>query len=119
MPRLDFPTSGASYIVSSSAIWLSGLALETWLMVIYPTPRYKAWQVYCWWLALAFKMPFEEPANTTETKSQPWRAVWPAPESRSSSQLERKAGTNNGGNGLYGYNDKNEGVACDKAFEKK
>lgn len=62
------------------------------------------------------RMPSQDmkPANTIETKSQPWRAVWPALESTSSSQLERKAGTNNGGNGLYGYNDKNEGVAPKK-----
>jgi hypothetical protein len=47
------------------------------------------------------------------TKTQPWRAVWPAAEPASSAQVERKAQTN-GSNGLYGYNDKNEGIAPKK-----
>jgi len=57
--------------------------------------------------------------NTTATntpapkgqKTQPWRAVWPGPDSAGSVQCERKIATSDGGggrNGQTGLNDKGE-----------
>jgi len=49
-----------------------------------------------------------------EAQTQPWRAVWPAPESAARPQLERKARSGGSGSGAFGYNDKNEGIAGKK-----
>lgn len=50
--------------------------------------------------------------EAAETRSQPWRAIWP-PKSGSDIQMERKANCGSGGDsGIYGYNDKGEGVSA-------
>ena len=49
--------------------------------------------------------------EAAKTKTQPWRAVWPAPESASNVQMERKPVIpQSGGSGSYGYNDQDEGI---------
>lgn len=48
---------------------------------------------------------------TTE-KAQPWRTVWPAAESTTNHQYERKAAAAQGLNGQYGFNEKGEGIAA-------
>jgi hypothetical protein len=50
-------------------------------------------------------------SEVTKPKAQPWRAVWPAPEPGSNSQLGRKTADHGSGSGAYGYNDKDEGIA--------
>ena len=49
--------------------------------------------------------------KATKTKTQPWRAIWPAPESASNAQRERKAAAPESLNGMFGFNDKGEGIA--------
>ncbi len=52
-------------------------------------------------------------ADVTEKKTQPWKAVWPAPEADPATEsYMAKAGS--GLNGAHGYNDKGEGVAPQK-----
>lgn len=52
-----------------------------------------------------------EPAKP---KAQPWRAVWPAPESASHAQSEKKLAAPGSLNGMYGFNDKGQGVTSNK-----
>jgi len=52
-----------------------------------------------------------------KTKTQPWKAIWPASESVSSSeqQLTRKAKSGSGGgSGMYGYDNKDEDRTTEK-----
>jgi hypothetical protein len=56
----------------------------------------------------------EKMSEVEKPKTQPWRAIWPLPESAASRQIERKANCGSGGDtGGYGYNDDNEGIASD------
>lgn len=56
--------------------------------------------------------------DATQAKTQPWRAVWPAPATAASVQIERKACTNGHGSAAYGYGD-NEGIAQEDVDEKE
>jgi hypothetical protein len=50
--------------------------------------------------------------TVTETKTQPWRTVWPASEEAECPQMERRG--SQGGSGAFGYNDKGEGITPKK-----
>ena len=57
-------------------------------------------------------------AGTTEDtkiKKQPWKAVWPAPESAPAGATQMAKGGSGELNGSHGYNDKGEGIAPKKA----
>lgn len=55
-----------------------------------------------------------KPTESTETKTQPWKAVWPAPDSAENAQEERKATMSQAHYGLFGFDDKGEGIAPKK-----
>jgi len=60
---------------------------------------------------------------TTPEKTQPWRAHWPPPpEAKKGAEVGKKAGDlleiDGHGHGVFGYNDKGEGVAPLKATTK-
>jgi len=60
---------------------------------------------------LHLKMPeVTKSPEATQAKTQPWRAVWPAPEPASITPAGNMASKSGGGSGAYGYNDKGEGV---------
>ena len=65
------------------------------------------------------------PETTTklkgERKTQPWRVIWPAPETAQCCQMERKAicGGSDGNTGSFGYVDKDDKPEDDGTAPKK
>jgi len=55
-----------------------------------------------------------KPTQTTESKAQPWKAIWPAPSSTENAQYERKAADGQAHYGLFGFDTNGEGIASKK-----